>query len=275
MAIQCLEKLNFLDSKHLSRVNEQLESGRVLLPKAFLKSCVIGHTGYLSLVFVVESHDILRPTRIVNTGSVKNLESIVDVRMELPRQVLMRSLSFANEAVHFLMQFGRGLHKLQLTSIVEIDIFSIISTCPLLRTVNLYRCYFKNPSLPRPRVIPQHLEKCRIVSEDNLGYEQLLSLLLSPNLRVICLDGCDSLSDDVLETAFRHHRFRKLERLSIENCYVISKNVFTSCFMSESNSLKFIEIVWCPTIGTLENKNEWLSIAASRNWDVEIVVVPL
>ena len=174
MAIQCLAKLQFLDSKHLSRANAQLESGRVLSPKAFLKSCVIGHTGYLSLVFVVESHDILKQAVTVNTGSVIDLDSIVDVRMELPRQLSMRNLSFADEAVQFLMKFGRGVHKVQLTNVIETDTFSLISTCPLLRTVNLYRRHFQNSTVPRPRLVPQHVEKCRIVSEDNLGYEQLL-----------------------------------------------------------------------------------------------------
>ena len=135
--------IKILDSKHLSRINEELERGRVLPPKAFLKSCVIGHMATCPLCS--ESHDIFKKAVIVSTVSVKNSESIVDVRMELPRQVSMRSLSFASEAVQISISNSNAIWKRStqnqiLTS--KIDTFSLILTCPLLRTVNFYRCLF-------------------------------------------------------------------------------------------------------------------------------------
>ena len=281
MAVQCLEKLTFLDSKHLSTVNTQLESGRVLPPKAFLKSCVIGETGYLKLVFIVESHEVLRQTKVMNTGYVKNLNSIVDVRSDFPYQICIRSLLFPIEAVPFLMKFARDLHEIQLVCLSKIDICTLISTCPQLRIVNLFNCTFDVSSVPRPRIVPQHLEECIITNDytsgndSYLGHEELVSLLMSPNMRVIVLSNCHGLSDEVLETAFRHHRFRKLERITISKCNGVSRGVFDLCFMSETNSLNFIAIKRSPNLGTLKNKNEWLSIAAARSWDLDIVVVPL
>ena len=41
--------------------------------------------------------------------------------------------------------------------------------------------------------------------------------------------------------------------------------------MSESNVLNVIESVGCENLSTRENHKEWLSLADSRKWDLQII----
>ena len=52
----------------------------------------------------------------------------------------------------------------------------------------------------------------------------------------------------------------------IIGCNQVSKRIFNSCFMSESNVLNVIESVEnrCENLSTRENHKEWLSLADSR-----------
>ena len=275
-AIQFLEKLKYVDSRHLSNANLQLQSNRVLPPTTSLKSCLFTSDGCFHFEFLVESEEHLKETVIWNTGSTDNWGLMGDATTEIGfQQDVIRgssTASFPDKIVPFLNRFGRGIHKLKLNSIGQVDVFSLMSICPLIRRFIFFFCNFKVSSVPRPP-ISHHLESIEILCDNKtLGHEELVYLLMSPNVREISIVFCHALCDDVLETAFRHHRFNKLERLSIVNCERVSKRTFTSYFMSESNALKFIEIKNCKFLSTLDNQLEWLSLAASRNWDLKIVL---
>ena len=117
------------------------------------------------------------------------------------------------------------------------------------------------------------LYDCLEISDCNtFQRDHFAPLLLSPNLRKIKIANCTALCDDVLQIAFRHHRFRFLKELRLKRCEGVSKDVFSSIFLSESNALNYIVIEDSPSLGTLENQREWLSIAAAHNWQLLIFI---
>ena len=128
----------------------------------------------------------------------------------------------------------------------------------------LLRCTYTNYDL---------LYDCLEISDCNtFQRDHFAPLLLSPNLRKIKIANCTALCDDVLQIAFRHHRFRFLKELRLKRCEGVSKDVFSSIFLSESNALNYIVIEDSPSLGTLENQREWLSIAAAHNWKLLIFI---
>ena len=273
LAIQCLKNLKYLDCKHLSSANLQLQSNRVLPPTTDLKTFHFASCGYLQLDHIVKFPYYTKRTTISNYGYVANLDFIDDVRMELAKRQARNTYIISNPSgiVSFLARFGKSIRKIVLQFIKDIDIFSIISTCPMLRSVHFFICDIIVSRVHRPPV-SHNLQTCKISNGNSLGYDEIVYLLMSPNLRKISLIDCPNFCDEAIEAAFHKHRFRNLERLSIRNCHRVSKSVFSSCFISESNALTFIEINKCSTLSTLENQIEWLSMAASHNWDLQIII---
>ena len=132
--------------------------------------------------------------------------------------------------------------------------------------------YFQ--SAPFPTIAPQHLEHLKFSGGDDLKNDELLHLLLSPNLKVIDISLCAALCDDVLMKAFRHNGYRKIymEKLTFFCCHNVSPTVFSAIFLFESNALRSIKLRYSPPLIATENQNEWLSLIASRNWQLNIVV---
>ena len=271
-AIQYLKNLQYLDSVHLSRANFDRRNIRVCLPKMNLKSFHFRRDGYLKLEHVVEFPNGLRQKIISNSGYVENLATAYDTRTLFTKEQEPNyyNISFPIDVVPFLTRFGKYAQDILLQEMKEVDILFVMSACPLLRQVDFFFCKMKASRIPRPPV-SHNLEICKIRDGRSVGKDELLYLLLSPNLREIYIHYSPSFCDEVLEAAFRQTRFRNLERLYIRNC-PLSKPIFSLCFMSESNALTLVEIYGCSSLCTRENVKEWLSIAASRNWDIKIVI---
>ena len=224
-----------------------------------MKPCLFTSNGSFPFQFLVESEEYLRETVIWNTGSTDNWHLIDDAALDIGFQ-----LKCLIETHHGRTR--RSINTLKLNGIDNVDIFSLTSLCPLLRRIDFIGCNFKVSSLPRSP-IPLYIEFLGLEwNHETLGSEELIYILLSPNLKSIRLVACPAFCDDVLDTVFHQHRFRNLERLMIIGCNQVSKRIFNSCFMSESNVLNVIESVEnrCENLSTRENHKEWLSLADSR-----------
>ena len=282
LAITILKHLKFVDHKSLQAANEELGT-RVLPPKLILKSFSFGDYEFLKLQFkVIQSNEILSDQHrfISYSGYVKSIslasmeDNGTDLESQPSHSYLLgpsRELSYVNGVAPFLADYGQELQAIQLLHVRKVDIFSVLTLCPRLQSMVLRsENYFK--SVPRPTIAPQHLERLMFSGGNNLNNDELLHLLLSPNLKAIEISLCASLCDDVLMKAFRHHGFRKLEELTFNFCCNVSLPLFSSIFLSESNALRSIELCYCPPLSTSQNRNDWLSLAASRNWHLNIVV---
>ena len=178
--------------------------------------------------------------------------------------------SFVPKMISFIAKYGKPMQNLQLKDFSNIDLYSLASMCPLLKNMILDHCY-TNSSVIRHPPIMQHLEKLIIYCGRYLVYEEVVHLLLSPNLREIYVSTCPSFCDAALITAFEKHRFANLQRLRIEYCNEISMQVFTSCFLSENNALNLIHVFKCSSLNKSKNRAEWVSLVDSHNWDVNII----
>ena len=256
-----MKHFKILDSKHLFSVCSRLEDCRIVPPNTNLLSFPFGACGYVIVFNVVEFFcDFGRTISIRNSGYTINLDLIDDVRTEFSNRQPRKgndTISIPNGVVPFLSRFGKCIREIKLYLITDVYIFALMSSCPLLRIVEFNVCDFKNSSQPPPP-FPRFLEIYKLFCSKTLGFDVLVYWLMSPCLKDISVTECPAFCDGALENAFRQHRFKTLERLRIENCKRVSKSVFNSCFMSESDALCFAKLRKCPNMGTMENRREWL-----------------
>ena len=284
LAIQYMRKLRFLDNKHLLAACKEV-GGNVLPPNTILKTFSIKSNEFLELGYQLvnwaNSPDEFQKRMISYYGYLTNssLTSVVgDVANELEFPTTAAStvdnvqkISFQQVVVPFLKQFGKSIQEIRLLYTQGVDIFAITGTCPLLQSITLIGCPNSTSSVPRPVPAPPNVEYLKVCGSTNLEIGDLLHLLLSPSLREIVLWNCSALCDAVLQISFRRHRFRNLERLTFRYCTNVSSDMFSSCFLSESNALTYIDIGNCGDLSTMASRHKWLSIAASQNWGLQIV----
>ena len=191
-----------------------------------LKSVHFRLDGYLKLEHVFEFSSDLRQRIIFNSGFVENLATADDMWTVFTREQVPRynRISFPSEVVPFLTRFGKNAQNILLQELKEVDIFSVMSACPLLRQVDFFFCNMNASIVPRPP-LSHNLEIYKITDGRSTSQDNLLYLLLSPNLREIYIQYCPSFCDEVLDAAFRQTRFRNLERISIRDC-PLSKPMF-------------------------------------------------
>ena len=276
LAVERLNKLKYLDHQHLARVNVQVVDSSVSAPVTFLKLFHCGEDGLLKIMSLsnVAPHKSVKHVTYKSSLTDSHLSSIETLTSEMespPRAESNSLISFGKGIVPFLARFGHSLQDLELDFMDDVDISFIARTCPLLKRLVLTYCKKYVSSLPCLK-ISNHLESVTIRNGQNVGRDELAGLLLSPNLREIRITSCLALCDNVLLKAFRQHKFRYLERLTIKSCKGLSKSVFSSCFLSESNALNYIEIQKCPSLAVVADRDEWLRRADFNNWDIEIII---
>ena len=273
MAVKFLSNLKYVDSQHLSKAKAMIAS-RVLPPETILKSISFSFISqrsdpyYVRMTHCIELKADYPPTTIDSSGHSQLLSRGAEVGTawaNLP--------SNQSNVVPFLATFGQHLSTITFFNSFAVDIPSITSTCRNLRSIQIDQCEFDASPAPRPTTVLPCLETLKIKNCGTLLHDQLVGLLLSPNLREIEIWNCSTFCDSVLQTAFTQHRFKSLERLTVRGCARVSKEVFASCFLSESNQLTLIRIMHCLNLGSEENRQQWLSIASARNWQLRIYIL--
>ena len=278
MAITFLTHLKYLDYPNLRRVITILEGNFVQQPASILKSFSCNADGQLKM----ESNKEIGSDKWMRSISYKENVSDADLTStdvleptfeHHPLRRMNRNITFRQGIQPFLTSHGSTINHISLDLMGDVDLFSIMRANPLLSTVSFFYCDHFISSVPTPPV-SQHIESIEIEGylSDDFGHNELIHLLLSPNLKNFYISSCEALCDAALVAAFRHHRFRKLETLTIKSCRNVSKDIFSSCFLSEGNQLRKIVITACPSLGTAENKEVWDSKSVSRNWELQIVV---
>ena len=269
-----LKNLKYVDSRHLAVASAELGTDRVQPLKTFLKSLSFSNDGHLQLTFVnMDDETHRQPTAVYNYGHVTDLASIVDAAAELgERRNRDFQIAIPSGVAPFLGRFGQHLQDIRLLYIKDVDVYAIATTCPLLQKISFFHCEYVVSSVSRPTRALQHLDDVKLFRANSLPYEQLVHLLMSPNVTHLLLMSCNALSDEAIETAYRHHRFKRLQRLTITLCPFVSKEVISSSFLTESNSIRKMEIEFLPVWSNHEIEKQWLSNAVSPNWDLKLKV---
>ena len=256
----------------------------IVRPMTHMTSFICNVTGTLTIEkYALLPNGALHQRRRTETNVYTHeLANMLDISSTLTMRRYMRPLfsyiSFRMGIVPFLRRFGSLLRNISLDNISDIDIFFITSTCPLVQSITLQGCSFRDPGaslipLPARNIPPSFIEN--IIYDSTLGgwvsSLELLHLLLSPKLTDISFNCCSTLNDEVLYRAFNSHRFKHLKRLSLNFCDNISNEAFKSVFLVESNVLQFVEIVGCRQLSKPHVRAQWIDLTTRKNWDVKFV----
>ena len=126
-------------------------------------------------------------------------------------------------------------------------------------------------SIVLPPIISNYLEHFELVAdldERENGYcPELSMILMSPKLKSVTIEKCFYLVDKMILDAFESHGFENLKSLTLIDCNQLSKTAFVDVFLSRSNSLKQLTLLYCEKLCTASNRDEWLLLARQRNWD--------
>ena len=277
LAMTILKHLKFVDHKSLQVANEEL-SANVLPPKMILKLCSFGNYEFLKLQFkVIQSteipsdfhHQFIGYSKYVKSISLASVKDNGTYLERLPSRFYLpcpsREISYVNGVAPFLADYGQDLQAIRWHYVGKVDIFSVLALCPRLTSMVLRsENYFQ--SAPCPTIAPQHLEHLKFSSGgDNLKKDELLHLLLSPNLKVIDISLCAVLCDDVRKRSGITD-FENWKSLSSSVATTFRKQCFLPFFFPS------------PMLFTSSNSGtvlHWLrrrieSLAASRNWHLNI-----
>ena len=283
LAVKNLRKLKQLDC------NEDL---RNCVPAAIVRpmSHMTSFTCTLKGKLTIEKYSLLSPDALIQYRSTRmeddvynyQLASMFDLSAKLivrpSRQTLFPYISFRLGIVPCLTRFGALLKNLSLDNFSDVDIFFITSTSPLIQSITLQRCSYRDPTtslipLPARNIPPSFIET--IIYEGTMGgyvsSHELFHLLMSPKLTNISFSFCSTVNDDILFRAFDSHRFQHLKRITLFFCCNVSNEAFKSVFLVEPNVLEYVKIVACQQLSMPEVRVEWKELARTNNWDVEFV----
>ena len=200
------------------------------------------------------------------------------------------SVTFKGGVVRLLQGFGSSLKKLELSYFDDVDIQAIINLCPKLKSLTLDENYsyttvgtkediepFHSKRIKTEPLILNNLETLRIFSfnfddaeeEQNITFEDLLSLFSSSSLINIDISGCDNLTDYVFERAAEIHQFLNLEQLSISLCHTLTRKGI-DVVMNKKTPLNAIEITCCAKVQN-EDIALLLSNARSEKWQLSFI----
>ena len=222
----------------------------------------------------------------VEDNNLINIRDVKDDFHALPLFNLFRRfiIRFDQGVVSYLTRFGAPLQSLELQFLENVNVSFICSTCPRLLKLTLFHnisyrplpppvhrhCGSSNNPEPIFPIIANHLEYFEFSA--NLQYREsgnlpeLAMILMSPNLKSIFIEKCFFLVDRMILDAFENHRFEKLESLTLIHCNRLSKEAFVDVFLSHSNSLKQLRLLFCEQLCNTSNRDEWLLLAQQRNW---------
>ena len=302
-ALNLLKNLKYLDHQQPLPTVENIDNN-VQLPHGSLKSLRCTGYGNVTLECTIPLADNVLSSIYVTDDYVEDMDLIrsYDVKNnfhEGPHLVFDRAyfLRFDRGIASYLSRFGTSLQSLELESFPEVDVSIILRYCPLLKQLKLFQNIDYTSFIPtahtpslsappayNPIILPSisviHLENFEFIARSTLRESgdcpELLTILMSPNLKRIKIENCFYLVDQIIIDAFNFHRFQKLESLTLNNCNQLNKKAFSDVFLSQSNSLKTLRLLCCDKLCTESNRNEWMLLAEKQNWDfnMEIVMQP-
>ena len=253
-AISKLKNLKFLDFERPLPTVVANNRG-IVLPTSTLECFYCSGFGKfrvlnrLSLSPSVETSHCIKQKRICNlnlTEAEDTMTDFLDDWQERP------SITFAGGVVPYLSRFGQqSLQYLNLEFIDEVDPVWILRTFPNLKSLVFAGVMSYTSSVPYPPV--SQVLHCfnyygNPFNEEHIGSQELLSILMSPNLREFKIRNCYKLTDEILLNAFASHQFSKLERLELQRCDQISTRTFLHVFFSRIHNLKSVLVKNCLNI---------------------------
>ena len=286
-----LTNLKFLDHQLPLPIIENTE--RIIQrPPGFLKSlncsangCVVVNCTIPLALTVLSSKyaacNFVEDNNLININDVKDDFHAIPI-FNLFRRYIIR---FEQGVVSYLTRFGAPLQSLELHFFENVNVSFICRTCPRLLKLTLFHNNSYRPlppPVPRhcgsidnpvqiPPIIANHLEhfefSAYLEDRESGNLPELSMILMSPNLKTVFIEKCVYLIDRMILDAFESHRFDKLESLTLIDCNELSKEAFVNVFLSHSNSLKQLRLLYCEKLCTTSNRDEWLLLARQRNWD--------
>ena len=246
-----LRKLKFLDfERPLSTI--VADSRGIVLPTATLVSFSCSGFGkfrVLNRLFLSPSVDTsycIKQKRIWDLNLVQAENTMTEFCDDWPGRP---KITFAGGVVPYLSRFGNeSVENCKLEFTDKVDTFWILRTFPNLKSLVFAGVLSYIPSIPRPPVA--QLLECfnyhgNPFNEEHIASQELLLILLSPNLRELKIRNCYKLTDDILLTAFASHQFVKLERLELQRCDHISQRTFLQVFLKRMSVLKSVFVKNC------------------------------
>ena len=245
-----LAELNFFDDDDLNYVRGDLAAAVSLCPD-------------LSQVTV---------TNMKNTIAEQDL-SVLTRRKTLTGLTIINCVEISFDRSILPILQSNSLESLKIFS-SNVDIGAIVRFCPRLRDLRLCGCnttasaFSNNPDGPAGQASHlSHLEKMVLIYY-NGSADDLVLLLATASLVDLTIVDCSSLSDELLERAFKIHRFPHLKHLRLSKCHDVTKTGI-DLFMTDKTPLKSLGVCGNNQL-TEEDIAEWRSRVDRCNWQLEI-----
>ena len=189
------------------------------------------------------------------------------------------TVTFEHGIVPVLVSIGVNLQKLGISNFEVVDPLVVASKCPNLKSVKFVhnRSYvgFDIPNVSPNIEHLNYLEKfcCDVkeqydMIETPITENHLSFFLGSPRLKDIRIYSCMTLTDAVIENAFRKTKFENLSLVFLAYCGSIT-NHGLNFFKRDENSISYFSVTNCFQADINLLKTEWESVALEKKWIVE------
>jgi hypothetical protein len=224
---------------------------------------------------VIDRMDSLTDEDLLSLILLKNLRELRICNYPLKeRQV---RITFDGGIAPLLKEVGSSMIKLYIMFFDVGNIWKIVELCPnLIYLALIDRGDRGRNHIPLPEigsnffpVISEYssLQKLEIYYGYYLTSEILFFLLSFPLLKIISVNICNALTDDILQKLVNCHRLQNLEELMLKYCDSVTKKG-VDALMTHHNPLKSICISCCENL-TPDDIADWEQQAHQKNWNIK------
>ena len=187
------------------------------------------------------------------------------------------SFTFVKGIAPLLEVVGGKLQELHICGANHVDLSLVVTHCVHLKKLRLnYNTSYLDNAIPSKTARLRQLEEFLFtatefedVTHTFPSKNQLAFLFSSPFLKTLICKCCATLSDSVLECAFRQSMFENLKYISLWGCHSIT-NSGLDCFLRDENSIAFFHVNKCDLVDVEQFNAEFLLKKKERNWKVNV-----